>query len=185
MAVFNNEAGRVENCKSVMLAAERGELRIVTSALTLTEVIKIKGKESLKPNVEDTIRAFFEHEWIIVRDVDRFIAEDARDLIWKHGLQPYDAIHLATAKRLGLQSLDTYDRTDLGKLDGKIGVPLMKIGEPPLIPYQKDLPEIPPAPPKKRTKLRGKLKPMGRPKKARNQKKSVENAKDGAEKQGG
>ncbi len=142
MAIFNNETERVENCKSVLYAAERGELRIVTSALTLTEVIKIKGK-ALSADAEDRIRAFFEHEWLIVRDVDRFIAEQARDFIWKHNLQPYDSIHLATAYRMKLLHLDTYDRADLGKLDGKVGSPLMKIGEPPLIPYQRELPEIP------------------------------------------
>ena len=141
MAIFNKEVGRVENCQSVLYAAERGEIRIVTSALTLTEVIKIKNK-GMKSDSEDRIRAFFEHDWIIVRDVDRFIAEQARDLIWKHNLQLIDAIHLATAYKHKLRHLDTYDRTDLGKLDGKIGAPPMKIAEPPLIPYQTELPEV-------------------------------------------
>lgn len=144
MAVFNNEAPRIEKCKSVLMAAERGELSIVTSALTLTEVIKIKGGKHLPQDAEDQIRAFFEHEWIVVRDVDRFIAEKARDFIWKYNLQPYDAIHLATAYRMKIQHLDTYDRVDFGKLDGKVGVPLMKIGEPPLIPFQIEIQEVEP-----------------------------------------
>jgi predicted nucleic acid-binding protein len=144
LALFNNEAGRVDNCKSVLMAAERGELRIITSALTLTEVIKIKGKP-IGVDQEDHIRAFFEHEWILVRDVDRFIAEQAREFIWKHKLQPYDAIHLATAYKHKLQHLDTYDGKDLGKLSGKIGVPGMTIGEPPVIPYQTELPAIEPS----------------------------------------
>ena len=153
MAVFNKEAARLEACQSVLFAAERGELRIVTSALTLTEVIKIKGKPT--PVVdEDRIRAFFEHEWIIVRDVDRFIAEQARDFIWKYNLQPIDAIHLATAYKHKLQHLDTYDRSDLGKLDGKVSAPPMKIGEPPLIPYQTELPEIEPGEKKPKSKAR-------------------------------
>lgn len=144
LALFNNETGRVDSCKSVLLAAERGELRIITSALTLTEVIKIKGKP-IAVDQEDHIRAFFEHEWILVRDVDRFIAEQARDFIWKYKLQPYDAIHLATAYKHKLQHLDTYDAKDLGKLNGKIGIPAMRIGEPPVIPYQTDLPSIEPS----------------------------------------
>lgn len=144
MALFNNEAGRVDNCESVLLAAKRRELRIITSALTLTEVIKIKGKP-IAVDREDHIRAFFEHEWILVRDVDRFIAEQARDFIWKYGLQPYDAIHLATAYKHKIQHLDTYDTKDLGKLNGKLGTPPMKIGEPPVIPYQTDLPSIEPS----------------------------------------
>jgi predicted nucleic acid-binding protein len=143
MAVFNKEPARHEHCQSVLYAAERGDLRIITSALTLTEVIKIKGKP-IPPDAEDKIRAFFEHEWIIVRDVDRFIAEQAREFIWKYSLQPYDAIHLATAYRMKLLHLDTYDRADLGKLNEKLGSPVMKICEPPLIPFQTEIPEIEP-----------------------------------------
>ena len=80
----------------------------------------------------------------MVRDVDRFIAEQAREFIWKRNLQPYDAIHLATAYRMKLLHLDTYDRADLGKLSGKLGSPAMKISEPPLIPYQTEIPKIEP-----------------------------------------
>ena len=153
MAIFNKEVERVDKCESVLLAAERGELRIITSALTLTEVIKIKGKP-IKADAEDRIRAFFEHRWIIVRDVDRFIAEQARDFIWEHNLQPYDAIHLATAYKHKLRHLDTYDRADLGKLDQKIGSPQMIISEPPFFPYQTDLPEIEPGERKSKVKPR-------------------------------
>ena len=145
MAVFNDEVGRVDKCRSVMYAAERGELRIITSALTLTEVIKIKGKQPLSASAEDTIKAFFEHDWIIVRDVDRFVAEQARNFIWTHNLKPCDAIHLATAYLMKLRHLDAFDRKDLGKLNGKLGALPMNIGEPPLIPYQHELPAIPPA----------------------------------------
>jgi predicted nucleic acid-binding protein len=157
LALFNNEIGRIDNCKSVLMAAERGDLRVITSALTLTEVIKIKGSKSLPPEQEDTIRAFFEHEWIVVRDVDRFIAEQARDFIWKHKLAPYDAIHLATAYKHKLQHLDAYD-TDLTKLNGKIGSPPMAIGEPPVIPYQTELPAIEPGSKKAPKKLSAKIK---------------------------
>jgi len=87
------------------------------------------------------MRAFFEHEWIVVRDVDRFIAEQARDFIWGHKLAPYDAIHPATAYKHKLQHLGTYDN-DLGRLAGKIGAPPMTIGEPLVIPYQAELPAI-------------------------------------------
>jgi ParB-like chromosome segregation protein Spo0J len=80
----------------------------------------------------------------MVRDVDRFIAEQAREFIWKRNLQPYDAIHLATAYRMKLLHLDTYDRADLGKLSGKSGSFAMKISEPPLIPYQTEIPKIEP-----------------------------------------
>jgi hypothetical protein len=73
--------------------------------------------------------SFFEQPWILVRDVDRFIAEDARHLIWAHGIKPKDAIHLATALRLKLSVMDTFD-DDLIALSGKLGNPRLSIGHP-------------------------------------------------------
>ena len=61
MAFFNKKAGRHEQCQSALYASERGELRVITPALTMTEVIKIKGKP-IPPDAEDKIRAFFEHD---------------------------------------------------------------------------------------------------------------------------
>src|SRR5205807_952051 len=75
---------------------------------------------------------FFEHSWIIVREVDRFISEQARDLIWKHNLKPYDAIHLATALDLKLSRMDSFD-SDLTKLSGKLGSPRLEIGPPRIV----------------------------------------------------
>lgn len=83
-----NEHDKAPKCEGVLRAAEAGQLQIVTSALTLTEVIRLKGKPRLPRTQEDRIRAFFEHDWIVVRDVDRFIAEDARELIWSRNVQP-------------------------------------------------------------------------------------------------
>ena len=57
-----------------------------------------------------------------------------------------------TAYKHKLRFLDTYDHADLGKLDQKIGSPQMTIGEPPLIPYQVDLPEIEPGEKKSKVK---------------------------------
>jgi len=126
---LSNETDKADKCEAVLSAAEEGRLDIVTSALTLTEVIKTKGGPALPKGEEQKIRDFFEHSWIIVREVDRFIAEQARDLIWAHGLKPYDAIHLATALNLKLAVMDTFDG-DLMKLTGKLGNPRLAIGHP-------------------------------------------------------
>ena len=52
---FNNEEDKVEACRGLVDVSEKGEVRIITSALTLTEVIKIKGQQPLPQSVERPI----------------------------------------------------------------------------------------------------------------------------------
>ena len=67
---------------------------------------------------------------IEVRDVNRYLAEDARQLVWdQSGVKPKDAIHLATAIKHHIATFDTFDE-DLIQLDGKLGNPPMGIGTP-------------------------------------------------------
>ncbi len=125
------EENRLDACRGVVRAAEKGHVQIVTSALTLTEVIKLKGHPQLPKKSHDRkLRRFFQHEYIVIRGVDRFVAEQARELIWKHGAKPKDSIHLATAVRWKIPTLDTFDDKDMTALDGKLGNPLIKIGHP-------------------------------------------------------
>jgi hypothetical protein len=56
----------------------------------------LKGHEKIPASQAKKIEAFFRHSWIIVREVDRFVAEDARELIWNKNINPKDAIHVAT-----------------------------------------------------------------------------------------
>lgn len=129
---FNDEPDKIEKCKSVVEAAEAGELQIVTSALTLTEVIKLKGHPSLPAEREERIRTFFENPFIIIRNVDRRVGETARHLIWSHSfLKPKDSIHVATALLSVIPVLDTFDGELIG-LDGKLGDPPLRIGKPDL-----------------------------------------------------
>ncbi|MFH1891265.1 MAG: type II toxin-antitoxin system VapC family toxin [Candidatus Zixiibacteriota bacterium] len=126
---FNNESDKIGKCLGVKKLAEDGELVIVTSAITLTEVVWLKGQPKLTERSEDTIREFFEQGFIAVRSVDRNIAEEARKLIWKYNVQPKDAIHVATALQLKILDFDTFD-AGLMKLDGKLGNPRLRIGKP-------------------------------------------------------
>jgi predicted nucleic acid-binding protein len=114
------EPDKVDDCQSVIRHAEAGNVRIVTSSLTLTEVIKLKGKPPLAAVAEPKIKAFFKHEWIVVVQLDRFIAEAARQLVWEHGLDPKDCVHVATALRTRVNRMDTFDEA-LIKRSGQIG----------------------------------------------------------------
>lgn len=132
LAFFNEELGRVKHCRQVLEAAERGEIRIITSALTLTEVVHIKGRQRMDEQKESIIRDYFEKKYIILIDVNRKIAEFARKLIWKNSqLQPKDSIHVASAILSKVDALHTYDEPLLN-LNGKIGEPPLLIQEPKL-----------------------------------------------------
>lgn len=132
---FNREQDKVEACRGLVDASEQGKVRIITSALTLTEVIKIKGQQPLPQSKEEIIKGFFEQEFVGIVNLDRRTAELARDLIWRYPrLNPKDSIHVATALMTeGVDVLHTFD-DDLLRLNGQLG-------EPPLRIYTPDIPD--------------------------------------------
>jgi predicted nucleic acid-binding protein len=139
---LSEEPDKVPECRPVLEAAEAGNIAIVTSALTIAEVLWLKGHRKVDASHARKIEAFFRHSWIIVREVDRFVAEDARELVWNKNVKPKDAIHLATALRqdVSFDQFDTFDR-DLIKLSGSLGEPPLTIGRPNLpakLPFEKD-----------------------------------------------
>lgn len=103
------EENKVAACKEVLDIAEAGRLTIVTSTLTLAEVIKLKGHHALPPESEERIDQFFKREFIVLRQVDRKVGELARRLCWQSGIDPKDAVHVATALIHGISALDTTD----------------------------------------------------------------------------
>jgi len=125
------EPDKIEYCRAVVRAAEAGKVGILTSALTITEVLWIKGKSRMPSDSAANVEAFFKHEWIIVRELDRFIAEEARSLVWNHNIKPKDSIHLATAlkRELQIEQFDTFDEP-LIRLSGTLGDPPLRIGKP-------------------------------------------------------
>src|SRR4051794_279678 len=84
LAFLRDEEGRADECQAVIQGAQHGEVRIVTSALTLAEVVVLPGHDRLDETVGKTIRALFANEWLVLRDVDRFIAQKAQDLVWAY-----------------------------------------------------------------------------------------------------
>jgi|SRR4030095_488977 hypothetical protein len=79
-AIFNNEAGRVDTCKAILKMAERGEIKIVSSSITLAEVIRIKGGTGIKPGKEAVLYDFFQNDFLIFVNVEWFVGTAARKL---------------------------------------------------------------------------------------------------------
>jgi predicted nucleic acid-binding protein len=114
LGYLKDEADKADACGRVLQAAENGRLVIVTSALTLAEVIHLKGSAKLPSEQRSKVDAFFKAEYISVRNVTRATSELATELVWDNGIHPKDAIHVATAVLYKVPKLHTYDEKLLG-----------------------------------------------------------------------
>lgn len=137
---FNAEPEKRENCLGVIRAAERGDIRIITSALTLVEVLYLKGEQRIPASKSDLVKDFFDRSYIVTVNVDREIASRAQEMVWQHNVHHKDAVHVATADYIKSKHLDTFDR-GLIDLSGRIGTPPILIGKPSL-PYEPPLPGL-------------------------------------------
>lgn len=137
-ALISNEPGRAENCRRLLDEAARGEHIVVTAAITLTEVTRRSGE--IQYEHREKIESFFENDYIQIVDVDRFVAQMARDFVWKLRLKGNDAIHLAAAIRGHATLMYTYDHDFLNLNDP---IPFLHILEP-VWTGQGELPQMPP-----------------------------------------
>jgi predicted nucleic acid-binding protein len=127
-ATFNEEAGRVEVCKAIIEAAKKGEIELYTSFITVCEWAKIKGQYASE--AEDAIAEFLRNPYIRLVAIDWSISRITRDLVRRYDLNVRDAIHLATAIKLKVDTLHTYDAEHLIPLNGKISEVKVVICEP-------------------------------------------------------
>ena len=116
--IAEDEEERAAICQQILNDAAQGGCVVLTSALTLAEVVKGRGQPQLTEPEEQTIIRFFEHSYILVADVTRTVAETARRLVREHRLKPPDAIHLATALLANADVFETWNMNDFGHLDG-------------------------------------------------------------------
>lgn len=129
LAWLQDEVDSSDLCKHVLDECEQGKTRLVTSALTIAEVLALKGRRPIPVDRREKVEAFFKPSFIIVRSVTRRTSEAARKYVWEHGVSPKDAIHIATAIEAEIDDLHTFDR-DFIKQSGKHGSPLLQIRKP-------------------------------------------------------
>ena len=126
---LQGELDKEAPCAEVLAAADDGKIQIVTSALTIAEVLALKGRVKIPPSERAKVEAFFRNEYIVVRNITRRISEAARSYVWEFGVDPKDALHVATAVDAGVPLLNTFDKA-LIKKSGKIGSPALIISAP-------------------------------------------------------
>jgi predicted nucleic acid-binding protein len=125
LGLINNEAAKHARCNAVWDEAVRGEAEIYTSFFAFAEVYKAKCEGTRKPllvSEEDRVVQFMNQEFVFGVVVDETIGIAARRLMRQYGecKKPTDAIHLATALRLNVDEMHTYDGSDLLGLNGKV-----------------------------------------------------------------
>ncbi len=129
LAWLQEEPVSVDLCRATIERAEAGEVLIVTSALTIAEVLWLKNHPKVPEARAELVRGFFRRSYIRVRNVTRLIAENSQSLVWDHSIRPKDAIHVATALDAGLSVMETFDGPLLDK-SGTVGDPLLLIRKP-------------------------------------------------------
>ena len=116
LAFLNNEAGRAEDLTALFEEAERGNVRLVTSTITLSEVAYIKASDATSDSemdariddllVERGIITLIECTEDIARGARRYVRQSAGQA---QRLKPLDAIHLSSAAAVGADHFLTYD----------------------------------------------------------------------------
>lgn len=113
--------------KAILDAWKIGGVEVVTSALTLAEVLYVKRSTGFTMAVGrhrelDIIDLFHQYGPRRLRlvEVDRTIGELARHKFWDSGIHPKDAIHVASALRARVPVFFTNDR-GLLSFSGRLG----------------------------------------------------------------
>jgi len=93
----------------ILELAQRGSFLVSASTFIEAEVIKDPHSPALSAKQEERISGFFERSFFVWVEVDRLIAQKARQLAREHAWKPPDAIHVATALRAECDQLLTWD----------------------------------------------------------------------------
>jgi len=114
------------------------KVTLVTSALTITEVLYVKldqvdARVQIDRSQEEQLRALFlprPNQYLTIVELDRWLAISARELVWDYNIKPKDAIHVASALHARVPVLHTTDKR-LTRHSGKLGGdPVLRIETP-------------------------------------------------------
>lgn len=146
LSYINGEGGRLPTLDAILAdsSSPNGEIELYTSEMSEVEVAFAKAeqdKKAIDSDVERQIDALWDDsETLKVVEYHHTIGIEARKIIrmgmekgWQ--LKPMDAIHLATAKFLGVSEFHTYDKRLL-KYSSEVGFPIVepRTSQPRMIP---------------------------------------------------
>ena len=131
------EDDKVQLCRQVLNRAESGDIQILTSALTIAEVLNLRGHDKIEKDRRQQVIDFFKKSFITPISITRRIAESSRELVWDYGVKPKDALHVATALHSKVVLFNTFD-AGLKSKSRVFGSPEMIIEAPSL-----DEPDLP------------------------------------------
>lgn len=110
-------AEQLQGCDDVWAACQKGTTHIVTSTLTVAEVIHKRGVVKMDPVHRPLVNNFFRQSFISLKPLTREIAELARDVVWDSNILAKDAVHVATCAFFRYRELHSFDKNLVGKND--------------------------------------------------------------------
>jgi predicted nucleic acid-binding protein len=125
IGLINEDEDKIDRCRYVLEQAQKGEMQVWTSSLTLAEVFKKKcdGKVLAIEEAHDAdFEKYIEQEFLVEVQLDHDVGVMARRLLRSHQelKKPADAIHLASAALNNVDELHTFDGDNLLGLNGKV-----------------------------------------------------------------
>lgn len=135
LSYVNEYEDRVRDIEDLLAEARRGDIEIITSTASIVEVA-VGASEQQQATLSEETEARINKLWepaapVKMVEFHTLIAEAAQRLMrsgipegWS--LKPMDAVHLSTARRMGVDAFHTYDGP-LKKWSARVGYP---IGEP-------------------------------------------------------
>ena len=131
LAWLQEEKDRADAVEALFDAASSEKLKILSSALTIAEVLNIQGLKSPIPKEQrEKVRSLFKNEWIVIKSVTRHVAETSQELVWEDGIKPKDGIHVATAIVYDAPKLYSYDHELISKGELSTNSGRVSISEP-------------------------------------------------------
>lgn len=123
-----------DTCSRIVQQAMDGEIEILTSVLTLVEVLFPQENVAMPVTneVRTKVKQLFDEPYVTLVALDEARAGEARDVRWTHSwLKTADAVHVASAVFARIDEMHTYDGSGRPKgilsLDNLVGRPPMKI----------------------------------------------------------
>lgn len=141
------ELARRAICEETLREARDGKIKLITSMITMVEVIRPKGVPhplALTADEQSKIEGMFKWPWLRKIQVHEKVAAKAVELARIYKLKPMDSIHAATAVLSGVDEFHKWDR-DYSKVASLLNIvePYRISPQPTLIDVHKPIAPLP------------------------------------------